>query len=210
MIHWFDMDPRWVHPFTCVIAGPTGCGKTTFVRQFLDNLKEMTDPVPEEVVWCYGQWQAGYRDLTNVVLKEGIPSASEFQDGKRRLVILDDLMSETDERVTQLFTKGSHHLNLSICHLVQDLFGKNKHQRTISLNSHYLVVFKNPRDASQITHLAKQMHPGQTRYLQEAFKDATSGSYGYLVIDLKQATPEHLRLRTSIFPGETHVVYVQK
>ena len=21
------MDPRWQHPFTCIVAGPTGCGK---------------------------------------------------------------------------------------------------------------------------------------------------------------------------------------
>lgn len=170
------------------------------------------DYPPEEIVWCYGQWQNGYGEMRNVTFKDGIPSGADFQDDKRRLVILDDLMSETDERVTELFTKGSHHLNLSIMHLVQDLFGKNKHQRTITLNSHYMTVFKTPRDASQITHLAKQMYPGQTNYLREAFKDATSRPYGYLLIDLKQSTPDHLRLRTNIFPGreELQTVYVQK
>ena len=34
-------------------------------------------------------------------------------------------------------------------YLVQNLFPKNKESRTISLNSQYMVVFKNPRDASQ-------------------------------------------------------------
>lgn len=204
------MDPRWKHPFTAMVAGSTGCGKTTFVRQFLDNIEEMMTPTPEEVVWCFGQFQEGYRDLKGVVLREGVPDVSDFQDGKRRLVILDDLMSEADDRVTKLFTKGSHHLNLSIFHLVQDLFGRNKEQRTVSLNSHYLIIFKNPRDSSQITHLAKQMYPGQIKYLQEAFKDATAEPHRYLMIDLKQGTPDHLRLRANIFPGETHVVYVQK
>ncbi len=112
--------------------------------------------------------------------------------------------------VTKLFTKGSHHRNMSIMYIVQNLFGKNKEQRTISLNSHYLVIFKNPRDASQITHLAKQMYPGKLKYVQEAYKDATSFSHGYLLLDLRQETPDHLRLRTSVFPLERQVVYVQK
>ena len=116
----------------------------------------------------------------------------------------------TDDRVTKLFTKGSHHRSLSVTYIVQNLFGKNKEQRTISLNSHYLVVFKNPRDASQVTHLAKQMYPGKTKYLQEAFKEATSIPHGYLLIDLRQETPDHLRLRTRVFPDQAQVVHVKK
>ncbi len=33
-----------------------------------------------------------------------------------------------------------------------------------------MVVFKNPRDASQVTHLAKQMYPGRVKFVQDAFK----------------------------------------
>lgn len=112
----------------------------------------MMNPIPSEVIWCYKEWQPGYETVTGVTFVEGLPKAEEWHGDKRRLVIVDDLMSETDERVTKFFTKGSHHRNLSVMYLVQNLFGKNKEQRTISLNSHYLVVFKNPRDASQIVH----------------------------------------------------------
>ena len=143
-----------------------------------------------------------------VVFVEGLPTLE--LDNKRRLLILDDLMNESDERVTKLFTKGSHHRNISIIYIVQNLFNKNKDQRTISLNSHYLVVFKNPRDASQITHLAKQMYPGKLKYVQEAFKDATAVPHGYLLFDLRQNTPEHLRLRSNIFPDEFQTVYLPK
>lgn len=218
------MDPRWQHPFTCVIAGPTSCGKTVFVKRLIAHHGDMITPPCEEIIWCYGEWQASYEDLRGVVkFHEGLPDLEEWDveedEGKemgigarrkRRLLILDDLMKETDARVTSLFTKGSHHRNMSVIHIVQNLFGKNKEQRTISLNSHYLVVFKNPRDASQITHLAKQMYPGNIKYLQEAYKDATAQAHGYLLIDLKQSTPEHLRLRTAIFPGTQQTVYVQK
>lgn len=80
----------------------------------------------------------------------------------------------------------------------------------MSLNAHYMILFKNPRDASQISHLAKQMYPGKTKYVQEAYADATSKPYGYLFIDLKQDTPEYGRLRTNILPGETQYVYLKK
>lgn len=204
------MDPSWKHPFTCVIAGPTGSGKTVWVTRFLDNVSEMMTPSPQEVVWCYGEWQVGYNQLKGVTFLEGLPKVEEWDPAKRRLVILDDLMSEADDRVTKLFTKGSHHRNVSVMFIVQNLFGKNKEQRTISLNSHYLVVFKNPRDASQVTHLAKQIYPGKLKYVQESYKDATSLPHGYLLVDLRQSTPDHLRLRTKVFPTEYQVVYLQK
>ena len=119
-------------------------------------------------------------------------------------------MNEANDQVTKLFTRGSHHRNMSVMFIVQNLFGKNKEHRTISLNSHYLVIFKNPRDASQIAHLARQMYPGKLKYVQESYKDATSRPHGYLLLDLRQDTPDHLRLRTNIFPPDHQVVYVQK
>ena len=204
------MDPRFKHAFTCVIAGPTGCGKTNFVERLLRVLPDMVVPVPDEVLFCYGEWQARYEAMANVTFIKGIPDFDELTPNRRRLIIIDDLMSEADDRITRLFTKGSHHRDLSVIHIVQNLFHKNKEQRTINLNSHYMVVFKNPRDASQITHLAKQMYPGKTHYMQDAYKDATSNAFGYLLVDLKQDTPEQLRLRTHIFPGEQQVVYVPK
>ena len=171
------------------------------------------NPIPSEIIYCYAEWQPAYNILQaeyNVKFNQGIPSFDKWEYTYPRLVIIDDLMSETDERVSKLFTKGSHHKNISVIYMVQNLFVQNKYQRTITLNSHYLVLFKNPRDASQITHLAKQMFPGNIKILQESFKAATEKPHGYLVIDLKQNTPDHLRLRTNIFPPEYQVVFIQK
>ena len=50
--------------------------------------------------------------------------------------------------------------------------------------------------------LARQMYPGRGKFVQEAFKDATAVPYGYLLVDLKQDTPEDMRLRTAIFPDD--------
>ena len=206
------MDPRWKHPFTAVIAGPTSCGKSYFVKRFIQHLSEMVVPVPDEVVYCYSEYQPSFDELkdSGVIFTEGLPDVDEWTVDRKRLMILDDLMNETDERVTRLFTKISHHRSLSVIQIVQNIFSKNKEQRTISLNSHYLVVFKNPRDKSQIINLGKQIYPGMSKFVNEAFISATQTPNSYILFDLRQETSEELRLRTNIFPGELHTVFVPK
>ena len=60
------MDRRWKHPFTCVIAGPTGSGKTVWVKRFLES--DLMDPPPAEIIWCYGEWQSGYERMKDETL----------------------------------------------------------------------------------------------------------------------------------------------
>ena len=64
----------------------------------------------------------------------------------------------------------------------------------MSVNAHYMVLFKNPRDISQFANLARQMYPKTSQF----------------VVDLLAEQDEELRLRTNIFPGQTHYVYVPR
>jgi hypothetical protein len=81
----------------------------------------------------------------------------------------------------------------------------------MNLNTHYLVLFKSPRDASQVATLARQMYPGKSRFVLEAFGDATKKPYGYLFVDLKPDTDDAYRIRTNIFPDdERQYAYVPK
>ena len=66
------------------------------------------------------------------------------------------------EQVMNLFTVGSHHKNTSVFFLTQNIFSKGKFTRDISLNSNYLIIFKNPRDQLQFQILARQMFPNNT------------------------------------------------
>ena len=150
------------------------------------------------------------QSMPNLTLVEGFPdNLCEMTRGHdNSLVVLDDLMSQcsNDPCVSDLFTHDSHHLGMSVLYLTQNLFlpGERSH-----LNSHVLIVFRNPCDLLGVSTLARQMFPKHTGYLLDAFHDATSRPYGYLVIDCHQLTPENMRLRTSILPKERQIAYVK-
>ena len=212
------MDPRLKHPFGAVMAGPTCCGKTYLLRNILERGEDMIDGAPQNIIWCHGMHQTAHDEMVEnipgITFIEGLPSdlESRIDPSQRNLIVIDDLMNElsNDKRLTNIFTKGCHHLNLSCVFILQNMFCQGKEIRNISLNAHYLFIFKSPRDSSQITHLAKQMYPGNVKFMQEAFTDATSKPYGYLLCDLKPNSPEDFRLRTNLFPEETQYAYVRK
>ena len=124
--------------------------------------------------------------------------------------MIDDLMTQchSDERMTRLFSVGSSHMNLSIIFIVHNLFHQGKEMRNMSLNSHYIILFKNPRDSQQIRTLARQIYPGESHFLIDAFQQATAKPHGYLLMDLKQDTPDHLRVREGILETDIAYVYV--
>ena len=103
---------------------------------------------------------------------------SYFDVNKRNLIVFDDQMTDAskDKRIVNLFTRGSHHRNLSVIYIVQNLFHQGKGSRSISLNSHYLVLFKNPRDKLQILTLAKQLNPGETDFFLNQYEKAVNNN----------------------------------
>ena len=134
------------------------------------------------------------RIIPGIEFVKGIPANIEDEQllnpAIQNLIVIDDLMSEAsnDKRICDLFTKGSHHRNLSVICLVQNLFYQVKESHTMSLNSQYLVVFNNPWDQQQITVLARQMYPGQSEKFLNTYRMATSKPFCNLMIDLKPDT----------------------
>ena len=113
---------------------------------------------------------------SNIVCVQELITDDQIDPSKINLIILDDLMDESKDNgvLSKLFTKRLHHRNISVVFISQNLFIQGKYTRTISLNSHYMIIFKNPTDKAQFSHLARQMFPDNTRYLNECFMDATS------------------------------------
>lgn len=212
------MDVRFKTPFRAQVTGPSMSGKTNFVYRLLKHAKEMLDSPPDYIIWCYGEDQALFKEISfnipNIQFIEGIPDNLDelIQPVKHGVIVVDDLMSEVGDSkwLTNLFTKRSHHCNLSVIFISQNLFHQGREMRNVGLNTDYYCLFKSPRDSSQITHLAKQTHPRHVKFLQESYADATAIPHSYLLLDLKMNTPENLRVRSNIFPGEIQNVYIPR
>lgn len=199
------MDLRFKAPFTACLAAGTKCGKTSWAVNFVKNAKYLITPPPEKIYWAYTEWQEVYNDLP-VTFIEGVPDVEIFKQDREtpKLLICDDLMTNyKKEELSRLFCQGSHHWNLSILHIVQNLFYGNL--RSARINSHYLILMKNPSDRLQLMTLARQIFPGKQKCLTEAYDDACSKQFGYLLLDLEPSTPDDMRLRTNIFDAVSFV-----
>ena len=108
----------------------------------------MMSPPVEKIVYCYGKFQEMLVDYPDVIFHEGLPDISQFDVQHRTLLILDDIMSKTNDSVSNIFTKVSHHRNVSVIHLTRNLCYKSKHSGTMSLNAHYIDLFKSPQVAT--------------------------------------------------------------
>lgn len=213
------------HPFTMIISGSTGSGKTVWLMNFLRNLKALIQggkSAISEILYCYGEINENIIKLQGIKILNGIkfstlsgtPSEEMIQqraieEKGRLLLILDDLvMNIKVNLLDSLFTKGSHNWGVSVVLVTQHLFLKEL--KTARNNSHYLVLMRNPAGELQIRNLAQQLFPLRTRFFLEAYKNATLEKYSYLFIDMHPNTEENMRLKTNIYPDELTIVYVEK
>ena len=210
-----------IHPATIIIAGGTGSGKTVFTRALLENSSCVFQnlPLTPKVVWCYGIDQPGLnKQLRNAVVRyqEGMIDEESLRKLSPDIVVIDDMMSEkSDDKFTHnLFTKISHHCNVTVIFITQNLYEKG--QCKMKRNAHYLVMMRNPSDKSQLTTLGRQLFPRKRSLLEhfyEAYDDATSRKYGYLFIDVSPNSYEKEKLKTNILPdpksGQVRVIVYQ-
>ena len=137
--------------------------------------------------------------MPTIEFVKGIPESLENDSyldvNIRNLIVLHDQMIEAgkDNWIVNLFTKGLHRRNLNVIYIVQNLFHQGKGNRSISLNSHYLVLFKNPYDKLHSLTVAKQMYPSETAWFIKEYEKAVRRPYGYLFVDLRPTTPERCR-----------------
>jgi len=203
------------HPSTFLVSGSTQSGKTRFILRMLDAVRDelfFETPI-KRVLYCYSEYQSIFDKYRSFVqFHKGLPAENnKIFDGKwPSLLILDDLMGSVNSFVADIFTKISHHCNLSVVYVCQNLFDKNKYHRTISLNAHYIVLLRNARDTQPVANLARQIFASDWRVATDAYREATKEQYHYLLFDLHPSTSDRLRLRTNIFPGEQSYSYIKK
>jgi len=184
--------------------------------RFLQNLDALCTERDFDggVIWCYSEKTAVPSPKeppkkSDEHFNEGVPTDFyENARGRPCLVIIDDLLNDVySKQVCDLFTKGSHHRNIRVILITQNLFHQCRYCRDTSLNAKYLVVLKNVRDKNQFMFLARQVYPENSASLYKAYLDATHIPHGYLLLDLSQDIDDRLRFRTDIFPTEQTIVY---
>jgi len=121
---------RFKHSFTCIIAGPSSSGKSTFCINFLRNLDTLCSKqnFKGRIIWFYSEKTSVPRKKSselkkNVLYHKGVPKNNfENAQGEPCLIILDDLLSEVySQDVCVLFTRGSHHRNISVILITQNV-----------------------------------------------------------------------------------------
>ena len=114
-------------------------------------------------------------ELNNTIrVHKGVPENFENKNGKRCLIILDELLDVAySEEVCNLFNKGSLYRNISVILITQNLFRQANYCRDISLNDKYFVLLKNVRDNQQFMCLARQVHPEGHNQQYKAYLKAT-------------------------------------
>ena len=219
---WWEKEAlvKFESPATMLISGMTGSGKTVALYQLLRHADGMFQIPPKRIIYHYGKWQHLYDEMKanipSIEFHEGLPTR-EFletfdENGNHSILILDDLLqvASKDSNIVDLFCVYSHHANITVIFITQSIFPNAKQFRTISLNSQFILLFRNYRDELQVRTLGRQIFPGKVNYFIDAYEKAVSQKYNYLVIDLSPHSNPEYRLRCKILPGEATVIYKPK
>ena len=193
-----------------IVAGPSRCGKTTFVGRLLAQAGCVMTRPPGKVVYYYSQWQPLLAEFVRRgLVQEAVPMVPTVADVRRRLrpeqegmVIVDDFMKEANADLGYMFTALSHHHRVSVVFLTQNLFSQHGPYRDMSLSATYIVCFKNPRDGSQMWHFARQFRPDRPSFVVEGFRAATRQPFSYVLFDFHPETADYLRMRARVLPDD--------
>jgi hypothetical protein len=204
------------HPFTMIVAGPSLIGKSTLVHKLVCNA--------DSLVWhedghsgfdvifvLYKSFQPLYREMQQQLpvylfersLPTDLNSLLEKTNAKRPLLIIDDgIDQQNQDLVSDLFTRLSHHLNLSVILITQTIFDSRQPAlRLCHRNAKYLILFPCIRDVHMLRNLIYQMNSDKKKAQQimTAIEKEFSVPHGYVLLDMHPLTPSALRYKTQIF-----------
>ena len=195
-------------PFSMLVAASSNSGKTHLVRDLILNHYRMFEKPITEVVWLYHK-RAYDEDLVkqlteelNVPIRfiEGFPAKAisegtlfESNNSAAKLLVLDDIvvaaLRSHRDLFTELFTVMSHHNNICIIGILQNLHADTAGQRQIMnniiRNLSYVVLFPDRRNLSALKQIARTYFNGEEQKLIAPFKELIESKqkYLYMVID---------------------------
>ena len=100
----------------------------------------------KKIYYFYNNWQKKFDEEinTNIEYRQGLPTEEDFKsyaNGEQCIVVIDDMQVSALNNlfIANLFSRESHHRNITLILILQNLFHQGKYCRDISLNTHYFI-----------------------------------------------------------------------
>ena len=139
------------------------------------------------------------KEIENLEIVQGVNF--EFIDslknnGTKYLLIFDDSCEEIcNSKAFVDIATARRHRGLSTIYIKHSPFHQSNLGRDVVLKNTHIVLFKSPRDVTQVTTLGAQLGLGSE--LVDWYRDATSVPFGHLLLDLSPRTDDRLRYCTN-------------
>ena len=200
------VDATVKHPFSMIVNGSRGSGKSVFVKNLLQS--EFIHPFPNKIIWVYNSYQPElFNALKNIDFNIEFRNDLDEKYSENTLIVIDDFMeaASNSKDILNLFVNGRHTKN-SVVFLTQVFFFKSKYMQSFHLNTDYFVLLKTPRDLQQYKTLAQQIFIKDYEWFLNAVNTALDRNYGHLFIDLANTTPAITRVRGNIFDNPNKII----
>jgi hypothetical protein len=200
------------------VIGCSSSGKSHIVAKILYYARELFPTKPTKIIYAYTMWQPLFNKLeeavSDLIFVKGLPTEEYVKEvtyqHPHSIIVLDDMyeIAMSSPFVRDMLTKLSHHLKLSTILISQNSSYAGKYKSDITKNTHYTLLTNSPRNMHSVRSLGIQL--GDCSNLIKAYKDSTSVTFGYLLVDSHPQTCRKYGYRTHIFPNQNCVVYTFK
>ena len=182
-----------------IIFGQTGAGKTHFILNVIKN--NLVHPFPSKLYYMYNVEQEFMKtwnttENQSITFIKGL-DFEQLNTSEPSLLVVDDLVLSTNKTVAEMFILGSHHKQISLFYITQNLFPNDPIFRIMSANAHYYILFHCQRHFRQVHTLARQIYVGEDlKRIINAYKRASEKPRGFIVLSFSPLLPQELTVVT--------------
>jgi len=112
------------------------------------------------------------------------------------------------QHIFEMFIRKSHHQNLGVFVLLQQIF--NNSLRLATINATYSFIFPCETDKNVLEYLNQRLFPKCKNFLREAMEDCKNMKWSFLLIDCSPSQHSNFRTRNFILRGKDSKVYILK
>jgi len=147
------------------------------ILDVIENKEKIFKPKILKTYYVYTSIQQVFEDFSklhsDVVFTPNIDDIPKNLEGNV-LVIYDDKMMQFQSYgntfIADLFIQKNHHFGIFAVVILQSLFPKNL--KCVTNNATYHIVFPNFRDQGCLTYLARQIRPGNPKFIQLVMRES--------------------------------------